>query len=51
MSRDITIARDASEARNFSRREVLGFIAATAAASLVGRLHHEKRDFEPVKPP
>jgi ureidoacrylate peracid hydrolase len=35
MARNITIAKEAPEARNFSRRDVLGFIAATAAASLV----------------
>ena len=35
MARDITIAREAAEARNFSRREVLGLIGAAAAASLV----------------
>ena len=35
MARDISIAKEAPEARNFSRREVLGLIGATAAASFV----------------
>jgi ureidoacrylate peracid hydrolase len=35
MARDITIAKEIPEARNFSRREVLGLIGATAAASFV----------------
>jgi ureidoacrylate peracid hydrolase len=35
MARDITIAKEAPEARNFSRRQVLGLIGATAAASFV----------------
>jgi ureidoacrylate peracid hydrolase len=47
MARDIQdIGRETPEVRNFSRREVLGLIGATAAASLVGAPGEESASAE-----